>query len=223
MKYLDYFKNRIAKIKGTKKIAQEKNVSSSWWYGFIYGIASLFLLGSMLTFGIIILTSSIIVVTSLEGTIIETIAFDVMTVSVVIIPILFVFTLLDKMIILHLIIFQNINKALFYLWNRLDMWYFKKYRKHSPLTEGYSKLSDRTAKYSSKLSRSQKKMIKIALIMVLVGVQVYWKLPMFEELMIEINENNKEQLQSDSQIKPKLEWNQPKEKTLPELNIGVGR
>ncbi len=200
MNELNYFKNRIQKIKDTKKNAQERNVSSSWYYSIFYSIGVLLLLGAMLNMPIIIFVDVLISVASLQGTAVEQIAFDFLNVMIFVLPPFIVFNFMDKMIILHLIIFQNINKAMFYAWQKFDMWYFRKYRKHSPLTEIFSKFGDKSAKYNSRLTKNQKRMITIALIMVLIGVQVYWKLPMFEEMMIEMNEQNIKQMESDNQI-----------------------
>jgi len=194
--------NKIKKIKETKRMAQEKNISGSWYQGLIYSITGLFFIGTLISLPIAIGLDYIIVEFDLNGTVIEDQIINVMNVGVFLIPIAFVFRFIENGIKLYLLTMEKINKVIFNGWQKLDMWYFKKYRRHSPLTDGYSKINDKAGKLSSKLSKNQKKLIKITLIVILVSVNLYWKAPMIEELIATNQPEIIPEVESDNQIKP---------------------
>ncbi len=199
---IPFLSDKIRKIKETKKIAQEKNVSGSWYQGLMYSIFGLFFIGTLISLPIAVGLDIVIREMDWKGTVFEEQIFNVMNVGVVLIPIIFVFTLVERGIMMYILMMEKINKVIFNGWQKLDMWYFKKHRKHSPLTDGYSKINDKTGKLSSKLSKNQKKAIKIALIIVLISINIYWKAPIIEELFLTEQEEIKPEIESDSQTKP---------------------
>lgn len=194
--------NKIKKIKETKKMAQEKNISNSWYQGLIYSITGLFFIGTMISLPIAVGLDVVITEMNWQGTIIEEEIIKVMNVGVFLIPIAFVFRFIENGIKLYLVIMEKTNKAIFNGWQKLDMWYFKKYRKQSPLTDSYSKINDKANRWSSKLSKNQKKLIKITLIVLLISINIYWKAPMIEELLDTNQEEIIPEVESDNQIKP---------------------
>lgn len=65
------------------------------------------------------------------------------------------------------------------LWDKYDMWYFRKHRKHSPLTEFQFKIQSKREKYQKKLSKRQRKAITITAIILIIALQFLVRLPSF--------------------------------------------
>lgn len=92
---------------------------------------------------------------------------------------------LERLVILHILAFEQINKLIFKFWQKLDMYWFKKYKKHSPLTEGMVKIQEKVGKFQKTKSKKQRRVIIIAVIFALILVQVGFRAPIiidyFEE------------------------------------------
>jgi len=83
-------------------------------------------------------------------------------------------------------ILERINKAtgkaIVWSINKLDMYWFRKYRTHSPVTRLLDKVQTKTAEKKSKWSKKKKRAIKIGLIVGLILLQIWLRLPMMEEI-----------------------------------------
>lgn len=213
MKYFDVFKNKLDKIKATKKYANEKNVSYSWYQGLFLSIAFLFAVGTLIIFPIVIATDYMLALANIKGTWIESFFADILNIGVIVIPIIFVFIMIDKAIMIYIKTLDKFNQMVFKGWQKLDMYYFRKYRRHSPLTEGFTKINDKIAKRASKLSKNQKKIIKFVLIALLIITNIYWKAPIFMELLNDTNKKDIPPPESDSQTK----------ENAPEIKININK
>lgn len=195
-----FFKKRIKKIKDTKSVAFERNVAN-WYQIVFYSFMGIFLLSAVSNFGLIILVSDLTSSVK-EGSTAENIIWGTMSVMPFILTGVFVFTILDKVIILHIMVMEKINKQIMKVWHWLDMQWFKKYRKSSPLTETTFKIHEKSSKIGRKLSSRQKLVIKIALIVVLIAIQIWWRGPVlmdsFENLQDATPEISDNQMDQDN-------------------------
>lgn len=65
-----------------------------------------------------------------------------------------------------ILLFEKMNKYLFRGWQKYDMWYYRKHRKTSPLTENISKIQQKATKL--KLTKTKRIIITISLIILVV-------------------------------------------------------
>ncbi len=176
-------KNFVTKIKATKKIANEKNVHN--WYNCVFHSV-------IIIMGISMILSLYTIVYLADITLDTTIGELLINMQIgIFLPIAYSIILsyvfLEKLVILHILIFEKFNKQVFKMWQKLDMYWYKKYKKHSPLTEGLSKLQSRIAKFQTR-SKRQRKIIIIAVIFALILVQVGFRAPLIIELLEEPEE-----------------------------------
>lgn len=138
-------KNFVDRIKATKKIANEKNVHN--WYNCVLNSLILIMVSSfMLSLYTIILLADV----TLDTTIGELlVGMDIGLILPVVFGITLSYLFLEKLIILHILIFEKLNKTIFKAWQRFDMWYYRKYRKTSPITENLAKIQGKLAKHQT--------------------------------------------------------------------------
>ena len=154
------------------KIAREKNVHN--WYNCVFH-SIIIILGTSL---ILSLYTIQFLGVSLDTTLGELIlTFQ----PAIFLPMIYSLTLsylfLEKLIILHILIFERLNKVIFKLWQRMDMYWFKKYKKHSPITEGLAKFQSKMTKFNSTKSKKQKKLILVGVIAILLVIQIGFRIP----------------------------------------------
>ena len=131
--------NFLTKIKATQKLAKEKNVHN-WYNCILQSIMIIFISSTVLS----------VYTTSLIFDIKDTTPISQIPMILFIMPFIFTmilsYVLLEKLIIFHILLYEKIHKSAFKAWQNFDMWYYRKYRKHSPLTEILSKIQARQAK-----------------------------------------------------------------------------
>jgi len=147
-------KDFVGRIKATKKLAKDKNVHQ-WYSCLLHGVIIIF--GSSLVLSLYTM--------SFFSTIWETpigeLAFYTFGLPLLY-SIILTYLFLEKIIILEIHLFERINKLVFKSWQRFDMWYFRKYRKTSPLTEYLAKLQMKMGK--NKMSKRKRRLIMLSLI-----------------------------------------------------------
>ena len=147
-------KDFVGRIKATKKLAKDKNVHQ-WYSCLLHGVIIIF--GSSLVLSLYTM--------SFFSTIWETpigeLAFYTFGLPLLY-SIILTYLFLEKIIILEIHLFERINKLVFKSWQRFDMWYFRKYRKTSPLTEYLAKLQMKIGK--NKMSKRKRRLIMLSLI-----------------------------------------------------------
>src|SRR3990172_11096179 len=180
--------NFITKIKATQKLAKEKNVHN--WYNCV--------LQSIM---IIFITSSVLSVYTI------TYVFEVdETTPINEIPVLglalpFILTMaisyvfLEKLIIIHISLYEKIHKIIFNHWQKFDMWYFRRYRKHSQLTENLSKLQAKQAKLSKKTRKIIIGLLIASLILFNVFIRIPYILESIEDKQLPVIDQETEQEQ----------------------------
>lgn len=90
-----------------------------------------------------------------------------------------------------------INKLMTYAINKLDMYWWRKYRKQSPLTETLHKMQTKASSTKGKLSKRQKRLIGILFIMLLVCFYGYQKYDTFVSVAQSFDDTQKaDQIQS---------------------------
>ena len=185
---IDLIKKRLKKIKETKKFATDHNVHS-WYNMLLHGIMFVLIGGFLVSLGAIILLDDIESHSTLKGSLLMNGLWGIATTF----PFTFAFILaliyLPRIIMLEVLLNEKIQRYMMAGWQKLDMWYFRKYRKHSPLTDSYSKIYEKTTKYTSKLSRNQKKLITIGIVILLVSVQVGIRLPLILETINDLQKD----------------------------------
>lgn len=180
---IDFIKERINKIKETKKYANEHNVHN-WFNIVLHSIIFCLILGLLLTMGTVLfmddLESNSI---SLKGSLLMKLLWDFTNLSPLIFAFIIAISIMDKIIRIQVRITERINKKIMGLWQSFDMWYFKKYRKHSPLTEWLAKLQEKANKHQSKLTRKHKKLATVIIIGLIIALQIMWRIPpLIEEI-----------------------------------------
>jgi hypothetical protein len=96
--------------------------------------------------------------------------------------------------------------------DKLDMYWFRKYRTHSPVTKFIDKVQTKAADKNTKWSKNKKRALKIGLIVGLIMLQVWMRFPMIESVYYDsvdgINEMEAEEIESDiGKIKSPLSTN----------------
>ena len=192
-------KNFVNKVKATKKVANEKNVHN--WYNCVFHSVILILVASL---GLSLLTMNLFIDSSTP--------IGEIPLAAVFIPLgyglLLSWLFLEKLILLHIKVFELINKYTMKAWQKLDMYWFRKYRKHSPLTEGLSKLQNKASKIQSRSPRT-KKLIIIGVIAGLILLQVGLRAPILIDILTDDPEPigqipGEDELQMPSEEQPKI-------------------
>lgn len=164
----------VNKIKATKKVANEKNVHN--WFNCVY--QSIF---------IIFATSIILSLYTISYFTTDDTSLQEVQQYALLLPLgytlLLSYFLLEKLILLHIWAFSKLNKKIFELWQKMDMYWFRKYRKHSPVTEGLSKLQNKASKINS--SKRKRRIVTIAVIVGLVAIQIGFRVPYMLEAIEE--------------------------------------
>ena len=158
---IDFFKQRYKKLRvDTKQFAVKYNVSSMEKLAFIHGIMNIFIVSSILS------VYSIFGLASLPippyG-----IFYDAMWISAnFILPvyiILILFTFGKYFVYPHLLFYHYSTKFFMWIFTTLDRYYWRKYRKQSPLTEFMYKSQSKYLSWWEKLSVQRKRLIKLGL------------------------------------------------------------
>lgn len=157
----------ITKIKDTQKLAKSKNVQN--WYNCILQSIMLIFLSSILLSGFVLVLFYNVDDTTPIGQI-----PIIMFVMPFIISIGLSYIVLEKLIILHILVYEKLHKKIFKAWQNFDMWYFRKYRKHSPLTEYLAKIQEKQAK----LSKNKRKLLLGLMIAGFILLNVFVRIPM---------------------------------------------
>ena len=84
------------------------------------------------------------------------------------------YILLEKLILLHIFAYSKLHKMAFNAWQRFDMWYYRKYRKHSPLTENMAKIQSRVG---PKMSKRKRRILLISVILIFILFNVLVRVP----------------------------------------------
>lgn len=166
-------KDFVGRIKATKKLANEKSVHN--WY-------------NCLLQGIIIIFGSSLVLALYTMSLFK----DVWETPVGELPLLFyglpilysiilTYLCLEKLIILQIYILEKFQKYLFKAWQNFDMWYYRKYRKTSPITEFLSRIEAKISK--SKMSKTKRRIIMVSLVAFLLILNFGIRVPMVLESM----------------------------------------
>lgn len=171
---MTWFRKRYRQIKDdVKKYAEEKNVPAnaiSFWYVFQY----------------ILIASGILTLVSLYT--LSSVWPDISPIGALVfnlIPVFwFMFLLFGvgkyfyyaKILEIH-----YINKILAYCIDKLDMIWWRKYRKHSPLTDAISKIMSKKEKAKSRFTKPQRRMIVITFVILFVGFYGYAHMDTFVE------------------------------------------
>ena len=181
-------KDFVEKIKATKKVASEKNVHN--WYNCVFH-SMIIIMGSsmLLSLWTIIYLADI----TLDTTIGELLTG--MQIGVFL-PILYgiglSYLFLEKLILIHIHLFDKLNKTIFKLWQKFDMWYFRKYRKTSPVTENLAKFQQKVAKHQT--SKRNKRLILVCVIGFFVILNITVRLPYIMEILEETEETEIDQI-----------------------------
>jgi len=167
-------RNFFEKIKETKKVATEKNVHN--WYNCVFHSVILIMITSM----ILSLYTIHLFGINLDTTIGELIlTFQ----PGIFLPLFYSITLsylfLEKLIVLHILAFAKFNKLIFKGWEKFDMWYYRKYRKTSPLTENLAKVQRKISKYQS--TKRRRRMLLVGVIIFVVLLNFTIRLPYIME------------------------------------------
>lgn len=191
-------KNFVTKIKATKKIANEKNVHN--WYNCVFHSV-------IIIMGISMILSLYTIVYLADMTLDTTIGELLINMQIgIFLPIAYSIILsyvfLEKLVILHILVFEKFNKQVFKMWQKLDMYWYKRYKKHSPITEGLSKLQSRVAKFQTR-SKKQRRIVIIGIIVALLLVQVGFRAPLIIELLEEPKEIEVNIDEVEEQTQPK--------------------
>lgn len=193
-------KDFVNKVKATKKVANEKNVHN--WYNCVFHSVILILVASL---GLSLLTMNLFIDSSTP--------IGEIPLAAALIPLAYGLLLswlfLEKLILLHIKVFELINKYTLKAWQKLDMYWFRKYRKHSPLTEGLSKVQNKVSKFQSNSSKRRKKLVIIAVIAGLILLQVGLRAPVLIDIFTDEPETieqipGENQLQIPTEEHPKI-------------------
>lgn len=107
---------------------------------------------------------------------------------------------LEKLIITHIIIYSKIHKIAFNSWQKFDMWYFRKYRKHSPLTENVAKIQ---SKIGSKMSKRKRRVLLFSVIFGLILLNLFVRVPLILDSME--NSSNAPEIKDETEDTEKTE------------------
>jgi len=164
-------KDFINRIKDTRKVARERNVHN-WTNIILHSI--LLIMGASLLLSFY----TMFAFTDIGNSDLGQIAFSALPIAY---GIFLTFTLLDKIIVLQIIAFEKLNKIIFKQWQRMDMYWFRKYKTHSPLTDGVSKISN----VSNKLNKKPKtrKIIIVCLIIFLLAINIAIRAPLIIDVI----------------------------------------
>ncbi len=186
------FKKWYCKIKETKKFANERNVHN-WFNILLHSVLFCLVGGTALSLGLLVLTADLEIHSNLKDTILMNMIWEFNKFSMFIFAGILALLFMERMIKLQVLAYEKFNKFLFNMWQRFDMWYYRKYRKHSPLTEGLSKLQEKASKNKRKLSKNQKRMVTI----IVIGVMLLILTPFRIIPMIENISNDFEEIEED--------------------------
>lgn len=166
-------KDFVGRIKATKKLANEKSVL--WYNCLLQGIIIIF--GSSLVLALYTM--------SMFKDVWETPVGELPLLTFYGLPILYsiilTYLLLEKLIIIQIYILEKFQKYLFKAWQNFDMWYYRKYRKTSPITEFLSKIQERMS--NSKMSKTKRRIIMVSLVAFLLLLNFGIRVPMVMESM----------------------------------------
>jgi hypothetical protein len=185
---LNFFKKRYADIKkDVAKFASTKNVPAQ-----AYSFFQVFLWVMIASSILAVMTLSLISSIELPDNIITTISLNM------IIPawgIILFFGLGKYFFYAKILEIHYMQKILSYLITKLDMLWWRKYRKQSPLTEALLKAQTKTESAKRKFTPRQRKLISILLVGILVGLYSAVNIEFFPETIegwqVEIKENEK--------------------------------
>ncbi len=167
-------KDFVGRIKATKKLADDKSVHN-WYNCLLQGIIIIF--GSSLVLALYTM--------SLFKDVWETPVGELPFLTFYGLPILYsiilTYLLLEKLIIVQIYILEKFQKYLFKAWQNFDMWYYRKYRKTSPITEFLSKIEGKISK--SKMSKTKRRIIMVSLVAFLIILNFGIRVPMIMEGM----------------------------------------
>lgn len=172
-------KDFISRIKDTKKIARERNVHN--WTNIIFH-SILMIMGASL----ILSFYTMFAFTDIGNSDLNEIAFSILPITY---GIFLTFTLLDKIIVLQIIAFEKLNKVIFKQWQKIDMYWFRKYKKHSPLTDGVSKISDVSKKLNDK--PRTRKIVIVSLVIFLLIINIAIRAPLITEIINDLSGEKK--------------------------------
>jgi len=167
-------KDFVGRIKATKKLANEKSIHN-WYNCLLQGIIIIF--GSSLVLALYTM--------SLFKDVWETPVGELPLLTFYGLPILYsiilTYLFLEKLIIIQIYILEKLQKYLFKAWQNFDMWYYRKYRKTSPITEFLSKIQEKMSK--SKMSKTKRRIIMVSLVAFLLLLNFGIRVPMVLESM----------------------------------------
>lgn len=188
-------KDFLDKIKRTKKIANERNIHN--WHNILFqGILMIFATSLLL---------SLITLLYLDGSSFGQILTRSQA-STLLFPIFYTallsYLFLEKIIIGMILLFEKMNKYLFRGWQKYDMWYYRKHRKTSPLTENISKIQQKATKL--KLTKTKRIIITISLIILVVITNflqpLFFNEPVVEPVIMPDDQLVQIPLEDESQI-----------------------
>lgn len=183
-------KDFIARIKDTKKIARERNVHN-WTNIILHSILVIMGASLLLSF------YTMFAFTDIGNSKLGEIAFTLLPIAY---GVFLTFTLLDKIIILQIMAFEKLNKLIFKHWQKMDMYWFRKYKTHSPLTEGVSKISNVSEKLNKK--PRTRKIIIITLIILLLAINLAIKAPLITDIINNLSGEKEESTDIATDIIP---------------------
>ncbi len=176
-------KDFVGRIKATKKLADEKNIRN-WYNCLLQGIIVIFAISLYLSLYTISFFKDV------WETPVGELPFYAVLLPIVY-SVILSYLALEKLIILNILILEKLSKIVFTNWQKFDMWYFRKYRKDSPITSFLAKIQLKFM--NSKMSKRKRRLIMLSLIAGLILLNFSVRIPMLldsAEEQTEINTEN---------------------------------
>lgn len=198
---IDALKNKYIEIKKTKEYAKKHGVY--WYQSLLYGFFVTFFCATIITMYLYVLESH--VVEYLNNDIVTYVyeQYSGFTLPVFMVA-WFYFTWVYFIKAITWCFGQlnkYITKAVMYGIDKLDLYWFRKYKTHSPVTNFIDRLQTKVGEKKSKLNKTKKRIVVVLLIVALVAIHIWARYPvlveMYNDTMYMINQSELEDIQSD--------------------------
>lgn len=190
---MNFFKRRYRKIKEqADKFASTKNVPSA-----AYSLYHIILW--------VMIASSVMTVLTLYGLLlVELPEHPAVTISLnMLIPawgIILFFGFGKYFFYARILEIHYFSKAIAFLIKRLDMYWWRKYRKQSPLTESLFKIQTKSETAKRRLSKKQIRLIQIALIATFVILYGYSEIDTFEGIVSNVDQSIEQEQKTQNNL-----------------------
>lgn len=185
-------KDFVEKIKATKRVASQKNVFN--WYNCVFH-------SLIIIMGTAMVLSLFTIIVLADVTLDTTIGELLINMQVgIFLPILYAITLsylfLEKLILVHIHVYEKVNRYIFKGWQKFDMWYYRKYRKTSPLTESLAKIQQKIAKHNPN-SKRNKRIVLVCVIAFFILLNISVRMPIILDYITAGTETETEIIETD--------------------------